>query len=212
MEFDKGAGPMSRRSNAGLLLALQAGRFRSNQPGTHPFAQRGLDCYPTPPIAVGSLLGVEPDLARATVYEPAAGEGNIVRELREHGITCVASDLIERGFPLNFTSDFLKRRWAPDGCTAVVSNPPCRLAEAFAAHALDLVPDVFLLLRLAFLESVRRTDLLERSGLRAVHVFRRRLPRMHRDGWAGPCTSSSICFAWFAWRRDWCGSAVLDRI
>jgi hypothetical protein len=42
------------------------------------------------------------------------------------------------------------------------------------------VPDVFLLLRLAFLESTGRTELLEHSGLRRVLVFRKRLPRMHR--------------------------------
>jgi hypothetical protein len=40
------------------------------------------------------------------------------------------------------------------------------------SHALDLVPRVVLLMRLAFLESESRGDVLERRGLRAVHVFR----------------------------------------
>jgi hypothetical protein len=65
---------------------------------------------------------------------------------------------------------------------------------------------------LAFLESTRRTDVLERRGLRAVHVFRRRLPMMHRDGWAGPKASSAIAFAWFCWSRDHRGPTVIDRI
>jgi hypothetical protein len=94
----------------------------------------------------------------------------------------------------------------------VVTNPPYKLAAEFAEHALTLVPDVFLLLRLAFLESVGRTQLLENSGLRRVLVFRRRLPRMHREGWDGPKASSSMAFAWFAWRRGYTGPTILTRI
>jgi hypothetical protein len=194
--------------------AVAGGKFRTNQAGTHTLAQRGLDSYPTPPIAVEALLGAEPGTLHpgASVFEPAAGAGNIVRVLRNRHIACVAADIVERGFALDHIGDFLALTRAPDGCTAIITNPPYRLAEQFAAHALDLVPDVFLLLRLAFLESARRTELLERSGLRAVHVFRKRLPRMHREGWDGPRTTSSMCFAWFAWRRGYRGPVVLDRI
>jgi hypothetical protein len=196
-------------------LATQAGsgRFRSNQPGTHPHVLRGFDSYPTPPIAIEGLLDVEPELLRATVYEPAAGAGNIVKTLRKRGIRCIAGDIVKkRGFKLDHVGDFLTQERVPRGCDAIVTNPPYRHAEQFAVHALELVPDVFLLLRLAFIESVRRTALLEESGLRAVHVFRRRLPRMHRDGWNGPRTSSSMCFAWFCWRRGYRGRTILDRI
>jgi hypothetical protein len=42
------------------------------------------------------------------------------------------------------------------GCEAIVSNPPYKIATEFAARALDLAPIVCLLLRLAFLESVKR--------------------------------------------------------
>jgi hypothetical protein len=79
-------------------------------------------------------------------------------------------------------------------------------------HALSLVPEVFLLLRLAFLESVSRTELLEHSGLRRVLVFRRRLPRMHRVNYDGPKANSSIAFGWFTWRRNYAGPTILSRI
>lgn len=79
-------------------------------------------------------------------------------------------------------------------------------------HALDLAPQVYLLLRLAFLKSAKRTDVLEHRGLRAVHVFRKRLPMMHRDGWYGPRASSTICFAWFCWNREYRGPTTIDRI
>jgi hypothetical protein len=206
---------MSRRFHTGYRLVSQAesgGRFRTNQPGTHSHALRGLDSYPTPSIAVESLLDVERDLVRATVYEPAAGAGNIVRVLRARGIRCMAGDIVRRGFKLDVFGDFLAQERAPRGCDAIITNPPFQLAEEFAAHALDLAPNVFLLLRLAFIESQRRTELLERSGLRAVHVFRKRLPRMHREGWDGPRTSSSMAFAWFCWRRGYPGPVILGRI
>jgi len=86
--------------------------------------------------------------------------------------------------------------------------PPAKAGE----HALSLVPDVFLLLRLAFLESISRTELLEHSGLRRVLVFRKRLPRMHRSGWDGPKSSSSMAFAWYAWKRNFAGPTTITRI
>jgi hypothetical protein len=195
-----------------LATHARSGRFRTGQPGTHPHVLRGFDSYPTPPIAVESLLTAEPDLLRATVYEPAASAGSIAKVLRAHGIRCMAGDIVRRGFKLDVFGDFLAQDRAPRGCDTIITNPPYQLAEEFATHALDLAPNVFLLLRLAFIESVRRTELLERSGLRAAHVFRKRLPRMHREGWKGPRASSSMAFAWFCWRRGYRGPTILDRI
>jgi hypothetical protein len=190
------------------------GRFRTNQPGTHTLEERGLDSYPTPPIAVESLLATETETLnpQTWIYEPATGNGAIVKVLREHGIPVITSDIVRRDFPLDRVGDFLRLRSAPPGLV-LVTNPPYQHAAEFAEHALALgFRDVFLLLRLAFLESVARTDLLEHSGLRAVHVFRRRLPRMHREGWNGNRTSSSMAFAWFCWRLKYQGSAILTRI
>jgi hypothetical protein len=77
-------------------------RFRANQPGTHTLAARGLDSYPPsrsrPRIAVESLLDAEPGVLNtmARVWEPAAGEGNIVHVLRDNGIPCIASGIERR--------------------------------------------------------------------------------------------------------------------
>jgi len=48
-------------------------------------------------------------------------------------------------------------------------------------HALALFRRVFMLLRLAFLESERRSPILDRGQFVRVHVFKDRLPMMHRD-------------------------------
>src|SRR6516164_3642846 len=115
-----------------------------------------------------------------SIWECAAGRGSIVNVLRAHGHHVIASD------------------------------PPYRLAEQFVANALDLVPRLYLLLRLAFIESQRRTDILEHRGLARIHVFRKRLPIMHRDGWTGPRASSAIPFSWFVWDRAHCGLTIVD--
>jgi hypothetical protein len=175
-------------------------RFRANQPGTHALAVRGRDICP-----VESLLLAEPDVLNTTarIWEPAAGEGNIVHVLRDNGIPVIASDIEQRGFDLHFVGDFLQRERAPADCSVILTNPPYRrLAAQFAEHALGLVPDVFLLLRLGFLESAGRTELLEHSGLRRVLVFRkRRLP--------GPKAPSARVFAWLCWRRNYAGPTTL---
>jgi hypothetical protein len=189
-------------------------RFRTGQPGRHSRAERGLDHYETPRIAVEALLVAESKRLTSDVriWEPCAGRGNIVAALRDRGFPVIASDLVECGFPLHFTADFLVLDSAPIGCTAIVTNPPYSIAGEFAERAIRLVPHVCLLLRLAFLESVRRSELLEHSGLRAVHVFRRRLPRMHRVGWTGPRASSSVAFAWFCWSAGHIGPPIITRI
>jgi hypothetical protein len=52
-----------------------------------------------------------------------------------------------------------------------------------------------------------------RAGCRLLAwMFRRRLPMMHRDEWAGRKANSGMAFAWFAWDRDHRGAAIIDRI
>jgi hypothetical protein len=108
--------------------------------------------------------------------------------------------------------DFLKIPLGDVGMESIVTNPPYQLAEKFVRQALNFSPLVIMLLRLAFLESVRRTEVLEKSGLARIHVFRNRLPMMHRRGWDGPKASSAMPFAWFVWCRGHTGPTTIDRI
>ena len=90
---------------------------------------------------------------------------------------------------------------APAGVFAIVTNPPFRDAQRFVRHGLRLVPRVVMLLRLAFLESDRRSDILDDGPLCEVLVYRKRLPMMHRAGWEGRKANSGMAFAWFVWDR-----------
>jgi hypothetical protein len=175
-------------------------------------AARGDDLYETAPVAVHALLRAEQLPQR--IWECACGPGSIARVLRACGHEVYASDLIDYDSPdQNATGvDFLLEHRTPDGVEAILTNPPYKLAAQFVEHALVLCPRVYMLLPLTFLEGQRRSSILESGTLARIHVFRNRLPRMHRAGWGGPRATSTVAFAWFVWNRAYRGQAVIDRI
>jgi hypothetical protein len=133
--------------------------------------------------------------------------------LREAGHHVVATDLIDYGFPDSTGGiDFLKQQSAPEGVGTILTNPPFMYANEFVRQALVLVPRVVMLLRLAFLEGQGRSDILDGGQLARVHVFRNRLPMMHRNTSEGAEASSAMAFAWFSWDREHCGRTELRRI
>lgn len=159
------------------------------------------DFYPTPAPVARAMVKLEP--WGPVVWEPAAGEGDIVREIEASGRRCIATDIAPRGPFAQL--DFLQasaRISAADICT----NPPFGLAEEFAWHALALgAPRVMLLLELRFLQGVEngRPDLLHR--LARVWVSLRRMPfkRGGTDGGRGG--GSMKQHALFVWERGHCG-------
>jgi len=182
----------------------------SCQAQRHTHAERGHDLYETPRIAIEKLLKVETLPHR--IWEPAVGRGALARVLAGAGHDVIGTDLIDYGAGYTGGRDFLMERKAPDGCTAICTNPPYKLANEFVAHALDLAPTVIMLLRLAFMESARRTPILENCGLGKVYVFRSRLPMMHRDQWAGRKANSGMAFCWMRWDRGYTGDTIIRRI
>lgn len=180
------------------------------QPGRHALRDRKDDLYETPPEAVRALLMRH--LLPPRIWEPACGRGAIAEVLRQHGHEVLATDLVDYGYQHGEARiDFLLERRAPP-VGAIVTNPPFKLAAEFVEHALKLCPLVIMLLRLAFLESDRRSAILDGGQLKHVHVFRNRLPMMHRDGWEGPRATSTTAFAWFVWDTRYSGPAMIDRI
>jgi predicted RNA methylase len=177
-----------------------------------PHAERGLDCYETPPVAVRALLDVEQ--LSGMLWEPACGPGSIVTTLRAAGHHVVATDIESYGCPDSLGGvDFLKETSAPKGAQTILTNPPFMHADAFVRHALTLVPRVIMLLRLAFLEGQGRSDILDSGQLARVYVFRNRLPMMHRANWDGPkIDGGAIAYAWFIWDRSHNGATELKRL
>src|SRR5262249_14917486 len=178
--------------------------------GQHPHAARGAELYETPSVAVEALLSVE--RLPHSIWEPCAGRGAIANVLRAHGHAVICSDIKNYGFRLHFQRDFFFETAMPAGCEAIINNPPYRIGEQVVAHALGLSPIIIGPLRLAVLESERRSRILDSGKLARLHVFKKRLPMMHRDGWEGPRATSAIPFAWFVFERSHDGPITVDRI
>jgi len=174
-------------------------------------AERGHDLYQTPAVAVEALLRVE-QLPRR-IWEPAAGRGAIVNVLRAAGHDVIAQDLVDYGVPGQTGGrDFLMEFEPPPDCDTIITNPPYKLAEEFVAHAIAICPLVVMLMRLGFYESERRREILENCGLARIRCFRKRLPMMHRDQWAGRKANSGMAFGWFVWQRGYTGPTTINRI
>jgi hypothetical protein len=178
----------------------------------HALKDRGDDLYETPPQATRALLRHEATLG-PVIWEPACGPGAMVEVLRAAGKRVIASDLRDYGCPdSSHGIDFLMERAAPAGVTAIVTNPPYKLADDFIRNALQLCPTVCMLLRLGFLEGAGRSDIID-GHLERVWIGVERLPMMHRDGWDGAkITNSAMPFGWFVFRRDLQGPQTFKRI
>jgi len=177
-----------------------------------PLSERRDDLYDTPPEAVYALLRVEGLPQR--IWEPACGIGNIVKVLRDVGYEVIATDLNARGCPDSMSRvDFLFPLVVPQiEVDCILTNPPFQLAEQFVVAALERAPLVVMLLRWAFYESDKRTNILEGAGLARIHCFANRLPMMHRAGWEGRKANSGMAFAWYIWQRGYVGPTIVDRI
>lgn len=187
----------------------------------HAMSERGLDSYPTPPEAVLALMGVE--ALPYHLWECACGAGNIVNVLRDQERIVRASDVVDRGCPDSQIIDFLDGRFIGIvaremlGIGAIITNPPFSKATEFIDRSLTYCQDVFMLLRLNYMEGGQRDEVRDRllnpgGGLRRVYVFRERLPMMHREGWEGKKASSMVTMAWFCWRRGYRGKTQISRI
>lgn len=166
------------------------------------------DFYPTPPEGTQALLRVE--RFEGTVWEPACGDGAMSRVLEAAGLSVISTDLIDRGYGTPHVDFLLDYRTRADN---VVTNPPFKLAEPFARHALARTTGkVALLCRLAWLEGIGRHALFTKTPLARVWVFSRRLQiqrgRLAEEGDSG----GVIAFAWFVWEHGHLGPPVLGWI
>jgi hypothetical protein len=151
-----------------------------------------------PSEAAASLLYVEAQQLPQCIWEPAAGDGAIVRPFQAAGFTVMASDIADYGLAGCRIIDYLTSK-PIRGVEGIVTNPPYRLAVQFAEKALREAPYLALLLRTNFLESTARLKFFRKHEPPRIWISSRRLPMMHRHGWQGPRASSNTCFAWFVW-------------
>lgn len=160
--------------------------------------------YPTPAWCTRALLPHIP--ARiSTIWEPAAGDGAMLRELAAPGRECLGSD-IDPGHPSVVQQDFLKDTPPPSFCfNGIITNPPYglqgRMAEAFIRRALALVRRregfVAMLLRVDFDSGKTRRDMFaDCPAWAAKIVLTRRIVWVETPG---KKAAPSENHAWFIW-------------
>lgn len=161
------------------------------------------DYYPTPAWVVHRFLE-EVELSGWRWLEPAAGDGSLVRAVNQvrEGVEWHALELWEEMHAAVTSSgvdaahvlgrDFRKFT-TPMRYDVAITNPPFSLACEFIARCHEVARDVVLLLRLNFLGSEDRNELM-RSTRPDVYV----LP--NRVSFTGTGRTDSVEYAWFHWR------------
>lgn len=129
----------------------------------------------------------------------------------EWGWRVKSSDLHERGYAPGGV-DFLQQR--NDRVDHVVCNPPFKLAQPFAEHALEITTGkVAIFARLQWLESGPRKRLFASAPLARVYVFSNRVPfargKRVEPGEGG---GRMMAFAWFVFDHSRVGAPMLDWI
>lgn len=169
--------------------------------------RRDEDFYPTgQPEAIRALFAYDGERIRdsGVVWEPACGDGAMVREIRAMGVGCLASDLIDRGCPNSWTADFYGYTASP--ARAIITNPPyCEINARdgkgrWLRHTLDMQGWDYLALLLSWDWPAARAnglgELLDTHPFSHCYLMRWKLDF---TGEGSPPQRN----AWFIWdRRD----------
>jgi hypothetical protein len=162
----------------------------------------GYDFDPTPPEGTTALaLAERAALAGHRVWEPACGDGRMVDALTAAGVQVIAaSDVADRASGRFALGNFLDAP-LPDGCTAIITNPPFNQAEKFIRHALGVhrIPYLALLLKSTFFHAGTRIGLHNRWPPTAV------LPIAFRLDFRGGGNPTMDC-TWYVWNAAQAGT------
>lgn len=168
------------------------------------------DYYATNPKTVEKLLEVES--FNHYIWEPACGEGHISKVLEAHWHKVFSTDLIDRGYGRGNT-DFLK--YKPEkgrNSMDIITNPPYKYAQEFVEHALDISMEsvkIAMLLKIQFLEGKKRRPLFDKHPPQTIYVFTERQECAKNGIFTG---GSAVCYAWFVWKKGYCGPTRLKWI
>jgi len=159
------------------------------------------DLYRTPTEAVLALLQCGERFS-PTIWEPACGDGRIVRPFEAAGHKVIASDIHPLG--VGKKVDFLKVPPKPIA-NDIITNPPFDLAEEFIRHALAFQPRLLvLLLKATYWHADKRAREWDAIGPSRVYAMAFRLDFKDLGAPAMECS-------WFVWERGYAGETIYKR-
>lgn len=165
------------------------------------------DYYATPPEATEQLLKRE---EFSDVWECACGQGHISEVLKKNNIHFLSSDLIDRNYGI--VEDFLLTNREHNG--DIITNPPFSKSTEFAFKSMQILKagrKLALLLRIQFLESIKRQELFKKYPPKTIYVFVRNI-RCARNGDFKNATGNASTYAWFVWEKGFQGKPTIDWI
>lgn len=119
--------------------------------GNTAYKRSKSDFYPTPPDATQALLDFIRIPKGTLVWEPACGEGHMVRVLEENGMQVIGTD-IQCG------TDFLTAD-KPSAIQWIITNPPFSLAEQFIRRSAQHSVPFAMLLKAQYWNAKKRYPL-----------------------------------------------------
>tara|TARA_R110002033_G_scaffold149954_1_gene186917 strand:+ start:368 stop:931 length:564 start_codon:yes stop_codon:yes gene_type:complete len=165
--------------------------------GESGYERRENDAYFTPDWCTRVLLR-HACFPNHLLWEPAAGDGAIVRNLVEAGFGVVATDINPAAKNIE-KIDFFSYKEAPIGVTAIVTNPPYKIAEPFIMRSLDLMKKrrgvVAMLLRQEYDCASTRQFMFGQSLNFDMKIVLTKRPRWVKDSSGSPRHN----YAWYIW-------------
>lgn len=122
--------------------------------GNTAYKRAASDYYPTPPEVTKALMDFLKIPEGSLVWEPACGEGHMVRVLESAGMRVIESD-IKTGE--NFLSTEKK------DCDWIITNPPFSIADKFIERCVEHEKPFALLLKSQYWHAKKRLDLFRKS-------------------------------------------------
>lgn len=174
------------------------------------------DFYATPRNATEAILNIVE--LKGSILEPAAGQGHISVVLKEKYPynEIVSTDLVQRnekfGVSIQGGIDFLTHDFNRK-FDNIITNPPFNMAQEFIERALQLADDkVIMFAKIQLLEGNKRKEMFDNAPLKYVYVFSKRVIPL-RNGEElnenGKKWSSTMCFAWFVFEKEYEGEPVI---
>jgi len=168
------------------------------------------DFYPTPPEPTRAILSAELQRLKefGIIWESAAGDGAMSREIKDVGLTVAMSDLVDRGCGAEIRS-FYDFKSPPMGAKAMLTNPP--FAECNSGHWIRHALDTLNLEYMALLLPLNWPGAESRAGLWAKHTPARVYLMRWRIDFTGK-GAPPMLNAWFVWDRAHTGATQLHML